>query len=207
MATSKPVALASRSPYRAELLARVLPDFRQHAADIDETPQPEEGPEQYVQRLSREKAARVAGAPEMAGHVVIGSDQAAVLDGRILGKPGTLERGIAMLCDCAGREVVFLTGLCLMDAATGQCHEDLDRTRVRFRQFDEDTARLYLQREPALDCAGAFRCEGLGITLFEAIDNRDPTALIGLPLIAVARGLRVLGIDPLTPPKAPQAPS
>ena len=203
MHQTKGIVLASRSPYRAELLRRLLPEFRQIAADLDETPLAKEQADDYVSRLSHAKAAALATDPELQGHVVIGSDQAAVLDGRILGKPGEMEAAVDMLSNCAGREVLFLTGLCLLETATGRRYEHLDRTRVRFRDFDRDTARRYLEREAALDCAGAFRCEGLGINLFEAIDNQDPTALIGLPLIAVARGLRELGVDPLAPQVVP----
>ncbi|MEA5446628.1 nucleoside triphosphate pyrophosphatase [Gammaproteobacteria bacterium AB-CW1] len=193
--TPERIVLASRSPYRADLLRRLVPDFKQHPADIDESINAEESPEAYVGRLSREKALAVASACDEPA-LVIGSDQAAVLDGEILGKPGDLETGVAMLSRAAGHEVRFLTGLCLIDSRfPDRCVEHLDRTRVHFRQFGEDTARRYLEREPALDCAGSFRCEGLGISLFDGIESEDPTALIGLPLIAVARGLRGLGYE------------
>ena len=197
MANPGNIVLASRSPYRAELLGRLLPDFEQQAADIDESPHARENPADYVSRLSRAKARTVAERLQDPQSLIIGSDQAAVLGGQILGKPESMERGIAMLTACAGKEVHFMTGLCLMGGDGTVIEEHLDQTRVRFRPFESATARAYLEKEPALDCAGSFRCEGLGISLFEAIESEDPTALIGLPLIALARALRAAGADPL----------
>ncbi|MCP1726714.1 septum formation protein [Natronospira proteinivora] len=196
MTAATTIILASRSPYRAELLQRLIPSFSQRPADVDESLLSGERPEDYVDRLSHRKAEAIAH-HESHPCLVIGSDQAAVLDGEILGKPGSLKRGIEMLSRAAGREVTFYTGLHMLDTVSGQSFNYRDLTRVHFRDFSAETAKRYLQREPALDCAGGFRCEGLGINLFEAIDNQDPTALIGLPLIAVARGLRSLGFDPL----------
>lgn len=196
MTASTPIILASRSPYRAQLLQRLTSAFSQAPADVDESIRPGESAADYVERLSEGKAQTVA-ARQNAACLVIGSDQAAVLDDQILGKPGSLERGVEMLSQAAGREVVFHTGLHLLDTGSGRSFVHRDVTRVHFRPFDAETARRYLERESALDCAGGFRCEGLGITLFDAIDNQDPTALVGLPLIAVARGLRELGFDPL----------
>lgn len=193
------IILASRSPYRAELLRRLVPDFHVAPADVDESLSDDEGAEEYVRRLSLAKARTVADRYPEPATIIIGSDQAAVREGRILGKPGDLETGVAMLAGAAGREVVFHTGLALIHTGSGETVEAMDTTRVRFRDFGEAEARAYLAREDALDCAGAFRCEGLGIALFERIHNDDPTALVGLPLIALARGLRRLGLDPLAP--------
>jgi len=197
-----PIILASRSPYRRDLLKRLVPDFQQLPADIDEHARENEATADYVARLSREKAQEIANRQEGPA-LLIGSDQAAELDGRILGKPGDFDRGVEMLCQAAGRTVVFYTGLCLLDSDQDRCDQDrcfehLDITRVRFRDFGVETARAYLRKEAALDCAGSFRCEGLGISLFEGIDNQDPTALIGLPLIALARGLREFAQDSLS---------
>lgn len=189
--------LASRSPYRADLLRRITPDFDLAPADVDESLRPGETISDYVQRLSRDKAQAVAARHAGSDILVIGSDQAAEREGEILGKPGNHRTAVRMLTDSAGREVRFHTGLCVIHAGSGEREEHMDITRVRFRDFDEAEAGRYLEREPALDCAGSFRCEGLGIALFERIENNDPTALIGLPLIAVCRALRTLGYDPL----------
>lgn len=189
--------LASRSPYRADLLRRITPNFDVAPADVDESVRPGEAINDYVRRLSRDKAQAVANRHAGSDTLVIGSDQAAERDGAILGKPGDQQTAVRMLADSAGREVRFHTGLCVIHAGSGKREEHKDITRVHFRDFSEDEARRYLEREPALDCAGSFRCEGLGIALFERIENDDPTALIGLPLIAVCRALRALGHAPL----------
>lgn len=189
--------LASRSPYRADLLRRITGDFDIAPADVDEHVHPGEAISAYVQRLSRDKARAVADRHTGTDTLIIGSDQAAERDGQILGKPGDQQTAVRMLTDSAGREVRFHTGLCVIHAGSGNREEHMDITRVHFRDFDEAEARHYLEREPALDCAGSFRCEGLGITLFERVESEDPTALIGLPLIAVCRALRALGYDPL----------
>lgn len=194
--------LASRSPYRADLLRRITPNFDVAPADVDESIRPGEPISDYVRRLSRDKARAVSRAVTDrhpgTDTLVIGSDQAAEREEEILGKPGDHQTAVRMLTDSAGREVRFHTGLCVIHAGNGRQEEHMDITRVRFREFAEAEARRYLEREPALDCAGSFRCEGLGITLFERIESEDPTALIGLPLIAVCRALRALGHDPLT---------
>lgn len=189
--------LASRSPYRADLLRRITTNFDVAPADVDESVRPGETISDYVQRLGRDKARAVMDRHRGTDTLVIGSDQAAERDGEILGKPGDLQTAVRMLAGSAGREVRFHTGLCVIHAGSGSQEEHMDITRVHFREFTEDEARRYLEREPALDCAGSFRCEGLGITLFERIESEDPTALIGLPLIAVCQALRALGHDPL----------
>ena len=196
---SRKVILASRSPYRRELLQRIIPDPETQPADIDETPLPEEAPETYVMRLSRAKAETVASEyPD--GCLVIGSDQAAVLDGKILGKPGTAERAHQMLAAASGRSLHFHTGLHILETGNPiNSQQALDRTRVDFRPLTHEEIERYIAAEPALDCAGGFRCEGLGIALFERIRSDDPTALIGLPMIATARLLREFGFDPLNP--------
>src|SRR5690606_33100760 len=130
------------------------------------------------------------------GAVVIGSDQVAELDGRLLGKPGDAARARAQLAASSGRTVRFFTAVCVI-GADGMEHLAVDRTDVRFRTLSDREIATYVEREQPLDCAGGFKSEGLGIALFECIDSRDPTALVGLPLIALARLLRQAGVDPL----------
>ncbi|MDW2981105.1 Maf family nucleotide pyrophosphatase [Rhodanobacter sp. KK11] len=187
------IVLGSTSRYRAELLQRLLPDFEQTAPGTDETPLPDEEPAARALRLAIAKAEAVARNRRDA--LVIGSDQVAELDGLILDKPGTVERARAQLAASSGREVHFHTALCLLDARDGRRHTHVDHTRVRFRALGAAEIARYIEREQPLDCAGSFKCEGLGISLFEAIESRDPSALVGLPLIALARLLRMAGIE------------
>lgn len=181
--------LASTSVYRRELLARLQLEFSTARPDVDEQAQPDESPETLASRLAAEKAAAVAaGAPDA---WVIGSDQVADLDGQSLGKPGTLEQARAQLGAMAGRTVRFHTAVSL--TGPQRSFHALDLTEVQLRPLTPDDIARYLAAEPALDCAGSFKCEGLGISLFDAIRTSDPTALIGLPLIALARLLRQAG--------------
>lgn len=182
--------LASTSAYRRALLERLGLPFDTARPDVDETPLPDESPAALAVRLARAKAEAVATGAGDAW--TIGSDQVAELDGRPLGKPGTAENAVTQLRAMSGREVRFHTALCLA-GPDGRRFEHLDLTVVRFRTLGEDEIARYVERERPLDCAGSFKCEGLGIALFEAIDNRDPTALVGLPLIATARLLREAG--------------
>ncbi|MFN3902457.1 Maf family protein [Rehaibacterium terrae] len=183
--------LASTSPYRRELLGRLGLPFETARPEVDEAPQPGEPPAALARRLAAAKARAVAARhPE---DWVIGSDQVADLDGRPLGKPGDHARAVAQLRAAAGREVRFHTGLCLLRGTDDEVQHHLDLTVVRFRPLDVDEIERYLRTERPYDCAGSFKCEGLGITLFEAIESRDPTALIGLPLIALAGMLRRAG--------------
>lgn len=186
------IVLGSTSRYRAELLRRLVADFKQSAPGTDEAPLPHEAPAERALRLAIAKAeATASGWPDA---LVIGSDQVAELDGLILDKPGTVERAHAQLTASSGHEVHFHTALCLLDTRDGQRHTHVDHTHVRFRELHATEITRYIEREQPLDCAGSFKCEGLGISLFESIDNRDPSALIGLPLIALARMLRGAGI-------------
>lgn len=187
-----PLVLGSTSRYRAELLRRLALDFEQHAPGTDETLAPGEAPAEGAVRLAIAKAEGAARGLE--GTLVIGSDQIAELDGRALGKPGSVQDARAQLADCAGREVRFHTGLCLLDTRDGRRRTHLDITCVQFRPLTEAEIARYVEREMPLDCAGSFKCEGLGISLFERIDSSDPTALVGLPLIALARLLREAGV-------------
>ena len=190
------LVLASTSRYRRDLLARLTSNFRDVAPDIDENPLAGESSRDLAHRLAREKARAVAA--KNPGAIVIGSDQTADLGGQLLGKPHTVENACAQLATCSARTVTFHTGLCVIDArapvpniATAQ-----DLTRVHFRELDAAEIARYVEREQPLDCAGSFKCEGLGIALFERIESVDPTALIGLPLIALCRLLREAGIEP-----------
>jgi septum formation protein len=185
------LVLGSTSRYRADLLRRLTLDFEQSAPGTDETPLIGEAPAQRALRLAIAKAE--AAAAGWRGALVIGSDQVAELDGLVLDKPGTVERAHAQLTASSGREVHFHTALCLLDTRDGRRHTHVDHTCVRFRELTATEIRRYVEREQPLDCAGSFKCEGLGISLFESIDNRDPSALIGLPLIALARMLREAG--------------
>jgi len=184
------LVLASTSVYRRELLARLGLPFEQARPPVDETPAPGEAPAALAARLARAKAVALASADAW----VIGSDQVAALDGVPLGKPGELAVAQAQLSAMSGRRVQFNTAVCLA-GPEGQLLEAMDLTEVHFRSLQEAEITRYLQAEPALDCAGSFKCEGLGVGLFEAIDNRDPTALVGLPLIATARLLRQAGFQ------------
>jgi septum formation protein len=190
--TSRRIVLASTSRYRADLLRRLLADFEQAAPDTDETPQAGEAPAARALRLAVAKATAVADGLDDA--LVIGSDQVAALDGAILRKPGSVEAAREQLGASSGRVVNFHTALCLLDTRHGRSQTHVDDTRVRFRELGSAEIERYVTRELPLDCAGSFKCEGLGISLFEEIDNRDPSALIGLPLIALARMLRQAGV-------------
>jgi septum formation protein len=182
--------LASTSAYRRELLGRLRLPFDVTRPDTDETPLPDETPRELALRLAAAKAEAVAGREP--GAWVLGSDQVAELDGRPLGKPGGYETAAAQLASMSGREIVFHTGLCL--ARTGDTGRiECDRTVVRFRTLEAGEIARYLEAEQPFDCAGSFKSEGLGIALFDAIESSDPTALIGLPLIATARMLRSAG--------------
>lgn len=184
--------LGSSSPYRAELLARLGLPFTQEAPAVDESPRPGEAPADLARRLARSKAAAVAARHPAAW--VLASDQVAALDDReLLAKPGDRAGAERQLRASAARTVVFHTAACLRRGAARS--DVLDRTVVHFRQLDEPSIARYLDREEPFDCAGSFKAEGLGITLFTAIETRDPTAIVGLPLIAVAELLRRAGFS------------
>ncbi|MDP5291835.1 nucleoside triphosphate pyrophosphatase [Oceanimonas sp. CHS3-5] len=187
-----PIILASSSPYRRALLARLGLAFDCHSPDIDETALAEETGEQLALRLAEQKAAAVAA--EYKEGLVIGSDQVCVNGELLLGKPGTLEKARQQLLAAAGKRVSFYTGLCLHDIATGRKASLVEPFHVHFRPLTLAQIDRYLDKEPALDCAGAFKCEGLGISLFERMDGRDPNSLVGLPLIALVDLLTEFGV-------------
>lgn len=181
--------LASTSPYRRELLQRLRLPFEVVSPAVDEVARPNEGPVALATRLARAKALVISARESDAW--VIGSDQVAECDGVGLGKPGHRGAAIGQLRAMSGRDVRFLTSVCI--ARGGEQHEALDETVVRFRVLDDDEIARYVDAEQPYDCAGSFKSEGLGIALFDAIESSDPTALIGLPLIALGRLLRGVG--------------
>lgn len=187
--------LASTSRYRRELLGRLGLPFEAAAPNTPEDAIVGEAPEAMAARLALAKARSIP-APDA---VVIGSDQVASLDGTLLRKPGGHAAAVAQLTACQGRCVLFHTAAVVLDTATGRCAAHTDRTAVVFRRLDAAALDRYVRIEQPFDCAGSFKSEGLGVTLFESIDSRDPTALIGLPLIWVAAALRDAGVDPLRP--------
>lgn len=185
--------LASTSPYRRALLQRLGIDFDVVAPQVDETPQGGEAPAALARRLARAKALAVAAtAPEA---VVIGSDQVAELDGEPVNKPGTHPAAVAQLRRLAGRTVRFHTALCLVRLAPERSVDAVVTTDVRYRMLDDAAIERYLLRERPYDCAGSAKVEGLGIVLTEGIRGDDPTALVGLPLIALTRWLPDFGIQ------------
>ncbi|UNK41343.1 Maf family nucleotide pyrophosphatase [Luteimonas sp. S4-F44] len=185
-----PLILGSTSPYRRDLLARLRLPFDCRRPEVSETPAPGEDAQTLAMRLALAKAVDVA--THTPDSWVIGSDQVAALDGAPLGKPGDRNGAIVQLSAMAGRTVVFHTAVALV--RNGEpARQALDRTQVRFRALDRATIERYVDAEQPFDCAGSFKCEGLGIALFEAITSDDPTALIGLPLIETARLLREAG--------------
>lgn len=187
-----PLILASTSPFRRELLARLRLPFETVAPAVDETPLPDEPPAVTAERLSLAKALAVA--ERFPAALVIGSDQVAYCGNERFGKPGTTANARAQLRALSGRTVIFHTGLALVNGASGRRHLRGVPTEVRFRELSDDEIERYLAKEDALNCAGSARSEGLGITLLEWMRSDDPTALIGLPLIALGEMLRAEGV-------------
>jgi len=190
------LVLASSSRYRRELLERLRIPFDVITPDIDETPLPGETPEVTALRLSVAKAQAAATRVSHAcGVLVIGSDQVATCDGRQIGKPGTHENARAQLQSMRGKSVEFHSALCLFDNRTNHVQSADIVTRVQFRDLSDEEIEAYLLAETPYDVAGSAKSEGLGITLVEAIYSDDPTALIGLPLIALSKMLRAAGFS------------
>lgn len=192
------LVLASTSRYRRELLSRLTACFDVESPGVDETARAGESPQALSARLALEKARAVAHRRPHA--LVIGSDQCATLDGAtVLGKPGDHEGALEQLRAASGRTMVFHTAVAAVREADAFCRQALVQTRVRFRRLDEAEIESYLRIEQPYDCAGSAKAEGLGIALLDAIEGDDPTALIGLPLIALTRMLREAGVSPLSP--------
>lgn len=191
-APTRTIVLGSTSPYRRELLSRLRLSFLTARPDVDETPRAGESPAALARRLALAKAQDVA--RRFPDAVVIGSDQVADLDGEPLGKPGTHERAVLQLQRMSGRTVVFQTAVAVVCAATGFEALELAPVKVLFRPLDDREIEQYLRAEQPYDCAGSAKSEGLGIALLEQIDNDDPSALVGLPLIRTCRLLRAAGV-------------
>jgi septum formation protein len=187
-----PIVLASTSPFRRELLSRLALPFETAAPDIDESRHPHEPPLDMVRRLSEAKARACASARNT---LVIGSDQVATVGDDVLGKPGSHERATAQLRHLSGRSVTFLTGLCLLNTATDESQVDVIPFRVHFRTLSEEQIERYLRHDQPYNCAGSFKSEGLGITLFNRMEGDDPTALVGLPLIRLTDMLKKVGVS------------
>jgi MAF protein len=200
---SLPLLLASSSTYRRQLLEKLQLPFECASPEIDESIQLNEEPSHYVERLAIEKAKALRS--EFPNHIIIGSDQCAVLEidkkdtrkQQILGKPHTIENAVKQLSDCSGETVTFLTGLCCFNSQTGKALSIVEPFTVHFRELTEVQIRHYIEQEMPLDCAGSFKSEGLGIRLFSALEGRDPNSLVGLPLIALVDLLEQMDIDVL----------
>lgn len=193
MADSKsPLVLASSSPYRKQLLDRLGLAFSTVSPDIDETALPGETPDALVERLAEQKARAVG---ELHQGLIIGSDQVATIDDDILGKPGNHEKAVAQLTRLSGNRVTFHTGLCLLDTAHHEAQINVVPFTVQFRELSAAQIERYLHAEQPYNCAGSFKSEGLGITLFEKLLGEDPTALVGLPLVKLTEMLSRAGID------------
>lgn len=188
-----PLLLASSSPYRRELLARLQLPFAWAAPDIDEQRIGEEPAPELVKRLARHKAEALAASHP--GHLIIGSDQVAVLGEQILGKPHTFEKACEQLLAASGNHVTFLTGVALLNTQSGHCEVDCVPFTVHMRELDLPRIERYLHAEQPYDCAGSFKCEGLGVSLFQSTHGCDATNLVGLPLIRLVDMLLKEGVS------------
>ena len=188
---SPPIILASSSQYRRGLLDRFLTEYQIVSPDLDELAEESADPGDLASTLARKKAEKVASARH--DSVVIGADQLAVLDGVVLGKPGNHQKAVEQLLAASGKSVTFLTAVCVLDPVGRRRYEHIDRTEVRFRDFDRRLAEAYLRHDEPYDCAGSFKIEGAGSVLFESVSTDDPTALIGLPMIWLSATLMELG--------------
>ena len=186
------IILASSSPYRRELLAKLHIEFTWQSPDIDERANPGESPEQLVARLAEEKARAIARDNDNA--LIIASDQVAVLNGQILGKPGDHANAVKQLSAASGQSVRFLTSLALLNSSNNRIQVEVVPFAVHFRQLTASEIENYLQKEQPYNCAGSFKSEALGIALFERLEGDDPNTLIGLPLIRLIRMLKNEGV-------------
>ena len=195
---SKKLILGSSSPYRKSLLKRLNIPFTCISPNIDETIYESETASNAVKRLAYEKATNIANTLNDKPYLIIGSDQIAVLEETILGKPGNLEKAYSQLSLFSGKKVNFLTSLCVLDKQTQKYELSINSYSVYFRKLTHNEILYYLQTEQPFDCAGSFKCEGLGIALFEKMEGSDPNSLIGLPLIDLCNALRKMGLNPLS---------
>ena len=185
------IFLASSSQYRRDLLNRFLDNYEVVDPEVDERNDLGLPPAELAQYLARKKAEAIA--VNARKSLIIGADQLAVLEDRVLGKPGDHARAIEQLLASSGKTVTFLTAVCILDPVGRARYEHTDKTIVRFRQFDRRLAEAYLKHDEPYDCAGSFKLEGAGFVLFESVETDDPTGLIGLPMIWVADRLLQLG--------------
>ncbi|MBC3767853.1 Maf family protein [Neptunicella marina] len=185
------IVLASTSPFRASVLKKLCIPFEQAAPHTDETAHENESAEQLVERLAIAKAKALSCDDAW----IIGSDQVATVDGKILGKPHTHEKAVEQLSLCSGKTVRFLTGLCLHNAKADVTESLVEPFDVNFKVLNENQIERYLRAEQPYNCAGSFKSEGLGICLFESLQGRDPNTLIGLPLIALIDLFRLHNIE------------
>jgi len=190
--TTRTLVLASTSPFRKQLLERLNIPFETFSPDVDETRRDGESANDLVVRMSEAKAR--AGAEAFPDALIIGSDQVAVCGEDVLGKPGNHDKACEQLTRLAGQQVSFLTGLCLLDTASGSLRLEMVPFHVHFRALGEAQIERYLRYEQPYNCAGSFKSEGLGISLFESMRGDDPNALIGLPLIRLVSWLNEAGI-------------
>ena len=188
-----PLLLASSSVYRRELLARLQLPFTCSSPDIDESPLAGESATELVRRLAQAKAQALAASHP--GHLIIGSDQVAVLDGKIIGKPHTFDKAREQLLAASGASVTFLTGLALLNSQSGYCQLDCIPFTVHMRTLDPASVERYLRAEQPYDCAGSFKAEGLGVILLQRTEGPDATSLIGLPLIRLVDMLLAEGVQ------------
>jgi septum formation protein len=185
------IILASSSLYRRGLLDRFLTQYETISPAVDESNEQGLAAPELATFLARKKAEAVS--MQARDALIIGADQLAVLDGQVLGKPGDHQKAVEQLLAASGKSVTFLTAVCVLDPIERDRYEHVDKTTVRFRQFDRRLAEAYLRLDEPYDCAGSFKIEGAGFVLFESVDTDDPTALIGLPMIWVADRLLQLG--------------
>ena len=187
------LVLGSSSPYRKALLEKLDLSFDCDSPDIDETPLKGEHPKDMVARLAKAKAQAIAERHPQS--IIIASDQCATLDGDIIGKPGDFENAFAQLRNASGRTVTFYTSLCVFNAGTNQYQETVEPFYVYFRELTDSEIENYLKKEEPYNCAGSFKSEGLGISLFERLEGNDPNTLIGLPLIQLIKMLDEFGVN------------
>ncbi len=187
-----PIILASSSPYRRHLLSQLGLQFTSVSPNINESPRPAEDAAALVSRLAQNKAQAVAN--NNPAQLIIASDQVASLEGQVINKPGNHQAAFKQLSHSSGKQLTFYTGLCLLNSQTGHCQQSIETFKVQFRKLDSKQIERYLQAEQPYDCAGSFKMEGLGISLFERLMGDDPNSLIGLPLIRLVELLNNEGI-------------
>lgn len=192
-----PLILGSGSKYRREILDKLHLKYEVVKPDIDESAITSESPQQLVGRLAEAKARAVEKLMAHKQAVIIGSDQVAVCDGQILGKPGNAENAVKQLLGFVGKTVTFYTGLAVLNTATEECEVRVEPFNVEFRHLSENEIERYVELEEPFDCAGSFKSEGLGISLFNSLKGNDLNTLIGLPAIALLDMLRTHKINPL----------